>query len=161
MASNNIGSVINFYQKKVNLENENITYSTKVEQNNVNESVKARSNNLVNEGRKLLEAARQEYDEAVVFKYDVKVFINEMERYTALWNTSARSHHDQDSYPKNLISQLNSSKVSEKSSGKPEKVHCETFKNDEIWGSIPHFVKMQIFGTTTVYSRKFNKQGNM
>ena len=32
---------------------------------------------------------------ADVMEYDVEMFINEMEGYPCLWNTSARSNHDQ------------------------------------------------------------------
>ncbi|XP_057299472.1 uncharacterized protein LOC130630092 [Hydractinia symbiolongicarpus] len=52
------------------------------DQNNIKESVEAQSKKVVNEGLKPFKAARQEYDdEAVVFKYDVEVFIIEIESY--------------------------------------------------------------------------------
>lgn len=87
----------------------------------VNEDVQRRSNDFVTRGYNLInniyeqelllqqqnqQSSRQDEDDIVtdfsqvsgentVANYDVEIFINEMEGFPCLWNTSTRSHHDQ------------------------------------------------------------------
>ena len=47
-------------------------------------------NSFINENRQLLETIKSSKKD-----HDVDVFINEMQEYPCIWNTSLRSYHDQ------------------------------------------------------------------
>ena len=106
-------ALLRFHNQRQEANREEQQYA---DENEINDEIDRQDNALVDQGmgmyEVLLERQLQQVsstattgiapstsdavgEDFVVMKYDVEIFINEMENYPCLWNTSTRSHHVQ------------------------------------------------------------------